>query len=103
MGKKGDDSQNLDGGSEMAVNIKPQPLLVFLPQLGSVPKTPKFYSVNSEQPEKGQDHQATVEEAMGKERRGGENGGSRKQWQLWDLKEEEDDRCLFLQISTPLN
>jgi len=48
MGKKGDDSQNLDGGSEMAVNIKPQPLLVFLPQLGSVPKTPKFYSVNSE-------------------------------------------------------
>ena len=67
---KGDDSQNLDGGSEMAVNIKPQPLLVLLPLLGSVPKTPKFCSVNNDQPEKGHDHQVKAEEAMGKERRG---------------------------------
>jgi len=50
----------------------------------------------------GHDCQATAEEAMGKERREGEKGGSRKQWQLLDLKEEEDDRCLFLQIPTPI-
>ena len=96
------DSQNLHGGREMEVKIQPQPLPVFLPLLGSFPKTPKFYSVNNEWPEMGHDCQATAEEAMGKERREGEKGGSRKQWQLLDLKEEEDDRCLFLQIPTPI-
>ena len=78
--RKGDDSENLHERREMTVKIKPQPLPMFLPLLGFVSKTPKLCAVNSEKLEKGDDSLATTEEAMGKERRGSENEGRRKQW-----------------------